>query len=165
MQNASIYILILLLHAMPDAMLGVARLGRDGDKIRSGIQMAEVVAAFIIGVGVPHLKCAASSACKNLAEEHDIRMTDGIVGLIRNVSGNGSARPQTESQILRFESRSDDDRGHKILVLLIHLRKVTTMARGKDILARRHAGKGKKAFRIRNLDTARIGRAGGILKV
>jgi len=55
--------------------------------------MAEVVVASVIGVGSPNLERAAFSACKNLVEEHDVGMTNGIVGLIGNISGNGSAGP------------------------------------------------------------------------
>src|SRR5256885_14958394 len=108
--------------------------------------------AFVIGVGSPHLECPALSACKNLVVEHDIRMTDGIARLIGNVSGNGSAGPQTENQILRFEPWSNDDRGREILMLLIHLRDVTAMARGEDILARQHAHKSKNSFPIRDFE-------------
>src|SRR6266480_8096374 len=90
-------------------------------------------------------------------------MTDGIIRLIDKVSGNGSAGPQTENQILRFASRPNDDRGRKTLVLLIHLVDVTATARGEDILARRRAGEGKNSFRIRDFDAARI-RGVGIIE-
>src|SRR5438132_11127628 len=90
-------------------------------------------------------------------------MTEGIIRLIDKVSGNGSAGPQTENQILRFASRPNDDRGRKTLVLLIHLLDVTATARGEDILARRQAGEGKNSFRTRDFDAARI-RGGGIIE-
>src|SRR5713226_978026 len=157
--------LILLLDAMPDGMLGVPGLGGDGDKIGSGIQVAEVVVAFVIGVSLPGEECPASSARKNLVEERDIGLADRIAGLVGNVSGNGSAGPQPENQIFGFGTWADDDRGGEAFVLLIHLREVTAMAGGKDILAGRHAGESKRTFRIRDFDAARIRRVGGIGRI
>src|SRR5438132_12701275 len=92
-------------------------------------------------------------------------MTDGIIRLIDKVSGNGSAGPQTENQILRFASRPNDDRGRKTLVLLIHLLEVTATARGEDILARRQAGEGKNSFRISDFYAARIPGVGIIERI
>src|SRR6266436_3874340 len=117
-------ILIYLLHAMADAVLRVPGLGRDANKIRSGIQMAEVVVTFVVGVRAPHLERPASPSGNELVEEHYVGMTNGIVRFIEYVSGNGSAGPQAENQIFRVESRANDDGSHEILMLLIHLREV-----------------------------------------
>ncbi len=136
-------ILIYLLHTIAGAVLRVPGLGQDANKIRSGIQMAEVVVTFVIGVRAAHLEGPASSAGNELVEEHYVGMTNGIVRFIEHVSGNGSAGPQAENQVLRFKSRANNNGGHEIFVLLIHLREVTATARRKDILALRHSRKGK----------------------
>src|SRR5260370_14190982 len=92
-------------------------------------------------------------------------MTNGIVRFIKHVPGNGSAGPQAENQIFRFESRANDDGSHEILVLLVHLCEVRAMACGKNILAWGHGGEGKQTLLIGNFDAAGIRRVGSVWRI
>ena len=64
LKAARVHILIFLLHAMANTVLRVPRLCQNGNKIRSWVQVAEVVVAFVIGIDPPNQECPAFSACK-----------------------------------------------------------------------------------------------------
>ena len=118
--------------------------------------MGEAIVTFVVGRGSLDQKRPAHSAREGQVEKHHIRMANGIIRLIGDFSRNGSAGPQTEDQILRFESRSNHDRGRKTLVLLVRLSDVAAMTRGEDIFAGKHTGENKTPVRGRDFHAGRI---------
>jgi len=110
--------------------------------------VAEMVVTFVVGRGSLDQERPALSVREGLVEKHHIRMANGIIRFIGDFPRNGSAGPQAEDQILRFESWPSHDRRRKTLVLLIRLSDVAAMARGEDILAGKHIGE-KQNSRLR----------------
>ena len=76
--------------------------------------MPKMISALIVGWPLAERGGAAPASDKIFAEEHDHGATDGIVGFIADFAGNGRGRAQTESQIFRFQARTNDDRDRRV---------------------------------------------------
>ena len=83
-------------------------------------------------------------------------MADRIPLLVGDITGYGRGWGQPKDEILRFEPRSNHDRGCKSLVLLKHLLDIAAAARGEHILPGKHASENKSSIRAPDLNARRI---------
>src|SRR5438105_13382181 len=102
-----------------------------------------MISALIVGWPLAERGGAAPASDKIFAEEHDHGAADGIVGFIADFARNGRGRAQTESQIFRFQARTNDDRGREVFVLLVHLREVAAIVSSQAVFAWKHVGQSK----------------------
>ena len=151
-------VLVILAHAVTSIVLRIPRPGGNRDEVGPRRQVPKMILALIVGWPLAERGGAAPASDKIFAEEHDHGAADGIVGFIADFARNGRGRTQTESQIFRFQARTDDDRGREVFVLLIHLREVASLMSSQGVFAGKHVGESESAFGVRELGAARIGR-------
>src|SRR5260370_42642465 len=119
---------------MSDA-LSVPGLSGDSDEISSGKEMAEAVVPLIVGRGARLLpSCVAAELQAPLKQRH-LRVADGVVHFIHDLSGNGGIGRQRETQVGSVQVRPDNDRGGKELVLFIGLLDISPAAGGERVVA------------------------------
>src|SRR5260370_39373683 len=101
-------ILVFLLRVKTSIVLGVPRLGGNGDEVSSMRNLAKMIATLIVGCCLVGRRGAAPASDKILTEEHNGGVADGIILLIANFSRNGCGMANSENQIHALDTTAND---------------------------------------------------------